>query len=158
MTTYFVRKGILDVKVARALGLRPTEVSAITAVFLEETRKELVELNTVVLDGLGILRMSVREGKTDNLRPAHSHPVTATSEKKYHVSFKKAVPFAQALRLRYRDVKVEATVEKYGVDEQQAENEKKASEGCPKCGTKVERHGNVLACPKCGTEPFEKTD
>jgi ribosomal protein S27AE len=80
-----------------------------------------------------------------------------SSDKKYHVLFRKAVPFKLALRRRYRDPTTEKTMEKYGVDEQGAENEKKASEGCPKCGSKVERHGNVLACPKCGTEPFEAT-
>jgi uncharacterized Zn finger protein (UPF0148 family) len=49
-------------------------------------------------------------------------------------------------------------MDKYGVDEQGAENEKVAAEGCPKCGAKVQKHGNVLACPNCGTEPFEKKD
>jgi ribosomal protein S27AE len=46
-------------------------------------------------------------------------------------------------------------MEKYGVDEGGEELEKKASAGCPQCGGKVEKHGNVLTCPKCGTEPFE---
>lgn len=48
-------------------------------------------------------------------------------------------------------------MEKYGVDEgKDSESlEKSAAEGCPKCGGKVERHGNVLRCPSCGTEPFE---
>jgi len=50
------------------------------------------------------------------------------------------------------------TFEKYAVDEDQGDQEqleKKAAEGCPECGSKVERHGNVLMCPKCGTAPFE---
>jgi len=49
-------------------------------------------------------------------------------------------------------------MEKYGVDEQinQEKLEKQASEGCPKCGGKVTRHGNILACENCGTEPFEQ--
>jgi ribosomal protein S27AE len=48
-------------------------------------------------------------------------------------------------------------MEKYGVDEQvdQGLVEKQASEGCPKCGSKVDRHGNTLVCANCGTEPFE---
>jgi hypothetical protein len=62
-----IKKGMLDIRVAKALGLKPTEVSAITAVFLQEVRDELVELNKVVLDGLGILRMSVRGGGVDSL-------------------------------------------------------------------------------------------
>lgn len=44
---------------------------------------------------------------------------------------------------------------KYGVDEEAAEQEKLAADGCPICGRKPERHGNVLACPVHGTEPFE---
>lgn len=50
--------------------------------------------------------------------------------------------------------------EKYGVDESSNQDPKKmekaASEGCPKCGQKVQRHGNVILCPNCGSEPFEK--
>jgi ribosomal protein S27AE len=46
-------------------------------------------------------------------------------------------------------------MEKYGVDETGEEMEKKAAAGCPKCGGKVEKHGNVLTCEHCGTEPFE---
>lgn len=49
-------------------------------------------------------------------------------------------------------------MDKLGVDESGVENEKVAAEGCPKCGSKVQKHGNVLACPNCGTEPFEKKD
>jgi len=47
-------------------------------------------------------------------------------------------------------------MEKLGVDESGSDQEKVAAEGCPVCGRKPERHGNVLACPQCGTEPFEK--
>lgn len=160
MGGYTIKKGTLDVQVAKELGLKPTEVSAITAVFLEKVRNELVELNTVELTGFGFFRMSVRGGGTDNLLPVGKNalPVTVTSQKKYHVSFRKSGPFTRALRERYRDSVVEKTMsfEKYGVDEAGAENEKKASQGCPVCGAKVERHGNILACPKCGTEPFEQ--
>ncbi len=51
-------------------------------------------------------------------------------------------------------------MDKYAVQEtevgmNQETLEKKASQGCPKCGGKVERHGSVLACANCGTEPFE---
>lgn len=155
--THIIKKAALDQRVAVLLQLTTQEVSAVTEAFLREARDELVELNTVVFDGLGVLTMSVRAGKTDNLHPTPTTSVTVTSEKKYHVTFKKTAPFRQALRRRYRDVVVEKNMDKLGVDETGSENEKKASEGCPKCGSKVERHGNVLACPKCGTEPFEKT-
>jgi len=47
-------------------------------------------------------------------------------------------------------------LEKFGVDEGASEElEKKASENCPKCGSKVEVHGKTLVCPRCGSEPFE---
>lgn len=51
-------------------------------------------------------------------------------------------------------------IEKYGVDESTEQDSKKmekaAAEGCPRCGRKVQLHGNVLLCPNCGSEPFEK--
>ena len=40
-----------------------------------------------------------------------------------------------------------------GVDQEQLE--KTASIGCPRCGSKLEKHGSVLRCPSHGTEPFE---
>lgn len=48
-------------------------------------------------------------------------------------------------------------LEKYGVDEgtDQEALEKKASEGCPVCGTTPIRNGKTLLCPVHGTEPFE---
>ena len=46
-------------------------------------------------------------------------------------------------------------MEKYGVVTGSLDLTKTAADGCPKCGSKVERHGNVLLCPKCGTVPFE---
>jgi ribosomal protein S27AE len=50
-------------------------------------------------------------------------------------------------------------MEKYAVDEWQDDQEKLekyASEGCPNCGSKVEKHGSTLMCVNCGTKPFEK--
>lgn len=49
-------------------------------------------------------------------------------------------------------------MEKFGVNEEvdQEAMEKAASEGCPNCGGKVQKHGNVMVCPRCGSEPFEK--
>lgn len=52
----------------------------------------------------------------------------------------------------------EEGMEKYGVDEKQSDFEKKASKGCPRCGTsadKLVKHGSVIMCPNCGTEPWE---
>lgn len=47
---------------------------------------------------------------------------------------------------------------KFGVDEgtDQENLEKKAAEGCPLCGKKPIRHGNVLMCPDHGSEPWEQ--
>lgn len=55
------------------------------------------------------------------------------------------------------DRDLEEGMEKYGVDEgtDQESLEKRSAEGCPKCGAKPIRHGNVLICPNCGSEPFE---
>lgn len=49
-------------------------------------------------------------------------------------------------------------MQKFGVDESQDQNllEKAAAEGCPLCGSAVQKHGDILICPKHGTEPFEK--
>jgi len=52
-------------------------------------------------------------------------------------------------------------MDKFGVDEgvDQEALEKKAAQGCPKCGSdKVERHGSILICPNCGAEPWENGD
>jgi len=50
------------------------------------------------------------------------------------------------------------SLEKYGVDENVdgEDLEKKAAEGCPKCGAKPVRHGKLLMCPTHGSEPFEQ--
>lgn len=48
-------------------------------------------------------------------------------------------------------------MEKFGVDEgtDQERLEKKAADGCPKCGRTPKRHGKVLMCPEHGSEPWE---
>lgn len=49
-------------------------------------------------------------------------------------------------------------MDKYAVDEtvDQEAMEKAAANGCPECGAKCERHGNILICPVHGSAPFEK--
>jgi hypothetical protein len=51
-------------------------------------------------------------------------------------------------------------MEKYGVNEHVDSEalEKKASDGCPKCGKAPTRHGSILMCPDHGSEPFEHTN
>lgn len=151
-----VKKSDLDQRVALLLGLKPKDVTAITSEFLLAIRGALVELNEVHLNGLGHLRVYAQRGAVDKLKPANTgKTLRAKSKKKYRVSFKKAAPLTVALRERLGGAEVEQ-MDKFGVDESQVENEKIASSGCPECGAKVERHGNVLACPTHGTEPFEK--
>lgn len=52
----------------------------------------------------------------------------------------------------------EEEMDKYGVDQgtDLEKLEKKASEGCPKCGAQLVKHGVVLICPRHGSEPLEK--
>lgn len=49
-------------------------------------------------------------------------------------------------------------MEKYAVDEtvDQVQMEKAAADGCPICGSRCLRHGNLLLCPNHGSAPFEK--
>lgn len=149
-------KGELDRLVALRLGKPVREVSAITREFLHAAGQELVELRQVRLTNLGTLKVVARRGRVNQLVSwIYKKPVIAISQKKYHVSFRKAPELTKAIRRRHVEGHKENIMEKYGVDESQAENEKKASQGCPECGAKAERHGNVLACPKHGTEPFE---
>ena len=51
--------------------------------------------------------------------------------------------------------KEEEGMEKYGVDETSKDAQKQAAEGCPECGKKLVKHGNVTLCPEHGSEPFE---
>jgi hypothetical protein len=55
------------------------------------------------------------------------------------------------------DPKEEEGMSKFGVDEHTDSEalEKKAAQGCPKCGKKPQRHGKLLMCPDHGSEPFE---
>lgn len=54
---------------------------------------------------------------------------------------------------------IDGDLQKYAVDESLPPSqtlEKMATEGCPQCGGKVTRHGNVLLCDSCGSKPFEQ--
>ena len=46
-------------------------------------------------------------------------------------------------------------MDKYAVDEEAVDLEKRAADGCPICGQRAERHGKLLFCPTHGSEPFE---
>lgn len=48
-------------------------------------------------------------------------------------------------------------MDKFGVDQGMTpEQQKLAAVGCPVCGAKPVRQGNLLFCPKHGSEPFER--
>ena len=70
------------------------------------------------------------------------------------VSFTKSSRLKKLARMHIEEM----TMEKYGVQEgaDSEQLEKAASDGCPDCGGKVVRHGNVMKCESCGTAPFEK--
>lgn len=153
-----VKKSELDRQVALLLGMKQRDISNVTAEFLLAIQRALVDLNEVHLDGLGHLRIYTQVGAVDKLKPSNTgKTLRVKSKKKYRVSFKKAAPFTLALRRKLGGAEIETVqMEKFGVDEAHADNEKVASNGCPECGAKVERHGNVLACAVHGTEPFER--
>jgi ribosomal protein S27AE len=48
-------------------------------------------------------------------------------------------------------------MEKYGVTEpERTEKIATPTNACPICGSKLEKHGELLKCPQCGTKPFEQ--
>lgn len=161
-----VRKSQLDGRVAELLGKKRRDVSAVTEAFLQEVVKALVESGEVRLDGLGTLRVDCRSGvrqptvlvnapRSDGTRDV----AVVDVERKYYVNFRRSSRLRTALRKlhgKHRERRI--PMEKYGVDENVdgEKLEKQASEGCPGCGAKVQRHGNVLVCPNCGTAPFEQ--
>lgn len=55
------------------------------------------------------------------------------------------------------DKQPEEGMTKYAVDEGVSSDalEKAAANGCPICGSPVEKHGQILVCPTHGTKPFE---
>jgi hypothetical protein len=135
-----IRKVNLDRRTAVALGVRMKQVAAVTAAFLNEVRLVLADEGVVVLDGLGQLRVVRRV----------SVGVTGERTSKTFVSFTKS----DVLTATMRRAKEEA-MDKFGVDESGTDLEKKAAEGCPECGQKPTKHGNILMCPTHGSEPFE---
>lgn len=155
-----VRKKQLDAQVAELLGRELREVSAITAAFLLEVRRALVEEGCVRMDGLGELHVNRRKGVRPHVTQLRTYAGKTSSVRiraKYYVNFKKAEPLRAAIRAHYgAGGRKETTMEKFGVDESADKDlEKQASEGCPKCGSKPQLHGKVLICPNCGSEPFE---
>lgn len=141
-------KKMLDTRVAVVLGNTQPHVSLITSIFLRKVVEELIAGHEVYLDEVGILRMETTKSDISSRLNAKVH-------------FTKRAYFVRRLKethVRQSRSKGEVfPMEKLGVDESsnQEKLEKIASEGCPKCGGKVEQHGSVASCVNCGTEPFE---
>lgn len=135
-----MNKKKLDERVAVLSGRSTEEVAAITSTFLRLVASDLLRGERVWLPGFGSFAM---KGAVGELR----------------VRFRRSSAFRRLLQMQMRTIGGKV-MEKYAVDESQGNQEqleKKAAEGCPECGSKVERHGNVLMCPKCGSAPFETT-
>jgi nucleoid DNA-binding protein/ribosomal protein S27AE len=151
-----VKKAEIDREVALQLGKTPKQVGIITKVFLHTVMIELLKMGDVQLDGLGTMRLKRWKGGIDRLRNKGGQVMNVETSTVHRVSFRKSNVLNEAIRVKFGRAKpVEDVMDKYGVDETGTELEKKAAAGCPNCGGKVEKHGNVLACEKCGTEPFE---
>ena len=144
--------------------MKQSEVAATTNEFLRQIVERLLNFEAVKLEGFGELKLTMRKGgggrilKAGNVHKGKGayRPLEVTIERQYHVSVRKAESFKAAIVARHGSfVTVSKNMEKYGVDESGEELEKRAAQGCPICGAKPEKHGNVLACPTHGTEPFE---
>jgi hypothetical protein len=130
--------------------------------------KALVDIGEVRIEGLGTMRVVCRRGARGAvavLTNGHGHKkgrkstAVVSVERKYYVSFSRSTVLREALWARFGKQKQRiVTMDKLGVDENVdgEDLEKKATDGCPKCGAKPERHGNVLVCPNHGSEPFEQ--
>lgn len=134
-----MNKQKLDERVALLTGHPVEEVAAVTSTFLRLIVGALIRGERVWIPGFGRFFM---RGEVRELR----------------VGFRRSHIFKTAL-IRQMQKLGGQNMEKLGVDESgpdQEQLEKRANEGCPLCGAKVERHGSVLSCPVHGTEPFEK--
>lgn len=149
-------------EVSWLVNMSERRVSPVINEFLNRVKEHLIAGETVQLETFGELELTAYEC---NARMTGLFKKTVTGvrgsgesivRRKHRVTFRKAPAFTRELLEKSGSgAERVVDVEKYGVDESGSEQEKKASQGCPKCGAKVEKHGNVLACPNCGTEPFE---
>jgi len=134
-----VNKKQLDQRIAAVTNYSTQEVAAITSTFLRLIVHDLLRGERVYLPTLGKFRM---KGEVTALRVSFSRSKNFKKNLQEHLGQHGARP-----------------MQKYGVDEttgqDQEKLEKRAAQGCPMCGGKVERQGNLLICSSCGTQPFE---
>ena len=130
----------LDGRVALILGVPQRQVAVITATFMRELTNYLVNYGDVMINGFGTFSLQRWENNV-------------------HILVGKSYLFARIARIRNMAKLEEESdhMDKFAVVENvdQEKLEKHAAQGCPECGSKVERHGTTLICPKCGSAPFE---
>lgn len=155
-----MRKSHLDRRVAVVLGIPVSDVSLITSTFLTEVMKAITEGDPVLLEGFGRFTLRKMAGLLTKLQNPKGQAILVSPTDKFRVTFKKSHTFNALVRAKYGTSRVlkESEMEKYAVDEGVDQNamEKAATQGCPECGAKCERHGSLVVCPRCGSEPFEK--
>jgi|SRR5690606_24057786 len=95
------RKGTIDAKVSRKLGIRKEEINRITSEFLLEVRNALIRGEAVCLDGFGDLTIFKRRREEVNLISRKSKTemmeVSLINRPQFIVNFRKAPPFRRAL-------------------------------------------------------------
>ena len=150
----------LDRQVALATGFPKEDVGVITGEFINQINLLLCKTGKASVGGLGRFRALVHRFEGAELttgtfkKGGRNGTRIVRKARQVRVHFTKS----RVLRDMLKNYCQEEPMEKYGVDESvdQKKLEKQASEGCPNCGAKLAKHGNVLICPKCGSEPFEK--
>lgn len=155
------KKQDLILEVQQQTGYPFKEIKDITAVFLEVLMRAIAEEDQVQLSGFGSFRVITKTGSwSPTLKKAVNREVlgeqTVPHNKQHMVSFAKGSVLRGMIHYA-RGKPSEDAMDKYAVDEDvdQEDLEKKANDGCPECGRKVEKHGRTLMCPVHGTEPFE---
>ena len=154
------KKVDIDEQVAVDLGMKKATVALVTAAFLNSIVHALVEDGEVRLESFGrfLLQKAERTATTNLRKKGAGDERFNTTTNLLRVWFKKSPVFKEYVWIIHGKPNQEDLMDKHGVDEgaqDQEALEKKAAEGCPQCGAKLERHGKVLICPVHGSEPFE---
>lgn len=155
-----LNKTDIDERVALALGLPTKRVAEITEAFIDELCNAVSQHRGFTLAGLGTLHARIERGGSNIQGTKSQDPM------RIRLYFKKSRGLKDQIERHFglkemtamsQDNKPEEMT-KYAVEEglNYDAMEKAATDGCPKCGSKVATHGRIVECPQCGTEPFEK--
>lgn len=125
--------------------------------YLDEVKMALAYGAHVTLHEIGSLRLTRGiDNRTVILQP-RGETLEVPIRYKFYGRFQKSAALKREInKVWHRKERDGTMMEKYGVDEDGADLEKAAAEGCPLCGRPAERHGALLICPTHGSEPFEK--